>query len=135
MITLYVILSTLLLAVGFCIGWPLLEVAKSKVTRWRDAPASRKFVWSGVLQAIAGFEIAVAFLDVFVNYTAATITFMELPLNGDRFLTKRIQHYLNLVSEAKRPEYLFNRFQWLYIKFVVKTANRIDKTPHFRIPA
>lgn len=134
-IILFIVLPTLALAVGFGIAWPLVEVARSKVERWRDAPGSRKFVWSGVILAIAGIGIAVAILDIVVNYTAATLVFWRLPEEGDAYLTKRIQHYLNRVSELKRPEYIFNRAQWLYIKFVVKVANRIDKTPHFRIPS
>ena len=135
MITLFIIIPTLTLAVMFGIGWPLLTIAREKVDKWEDAPGTRKLVYLVCVGVIAGLAVGAAIFDVVVNYTAASLVFTEFPRKGDKYLTKRLQFYLNDVSRLKRPEYRFNAFQWAYIKFVVKTANRIDKTPHFKIPA
>lgn len=130
----FVIYSTLLLAIAFGIAWPSAQWAKKSIERWDAMPGTRKIVKSGLLILIGGLVIVAGVIDILVNYITGTIVFQELPNKGDYYLTSRIQRYLDELANVERPELYFSWYQHLYIKLVVTIANKIDRTPHFKIP-
>lgn len=150
-IILFVIVSTLALTAAFGIAWPALQWGRKHVKQWKDYPWWAKWWWIGKYVTVAIFSIATVVLDWLVNLVVASLVFKRMP-NGTsdvwgirmpwlQLLTGRIQGYLYEwsadIKDIKMGRILVPRFNWhqqLYIKFVVKVANRIDKTPHFFIP-
>lgn len=131
-VILFVILSTFVLAVQFGIAWPLLFEAREKIDKWEDAPGARKVAYALALGLYVGICAGALITDLLVNLIVATIVFQRLPGSVSELLTHRIQGYLDEMSE--NPVHGFTKYQLLYMKFVVLVANKIDKTPHFKVP-
>lgn len=122
------IVPTLLLAASFGVAYPIVNFGKRNLEAWRaESNSIKKLFCVALFFVIVGIGVGFVVLDWIVNLVFATAFFRELPGAFFELLTTRIQRYLNQWQR-------FNRIERAYIRFVVKTANRIDKSPHFYVP-